>query len=300
MKERVEVEPVNYIKPKSVKETCEILAERGSLAKPFAGGTDLLVQCRKGTVKPEWLVDLKGLNLDTISPLMDGGISIGSLTTLNSILDSETIHNCYPVLCETAEAMASVQIRNRATIGGNICNASPSADMAAPLLALGARAVLVGVNGKREMGLEEFFLGPGKTDLHLGEILTEICIPPFPEKSGAVYLKQGRNAMDLALVGVAVVLSVNEHGVCEFSRIALGAVGPTPFFAKQASAELCQKKNDKSSVKKIAELAAEEAKPIDDVRASSWYRLSLIRTLTADAIEEAFRRANQAVRKNGR
>jgi len=294
------VEPFNYIKAKSLQEACAVLEEKGEAARAFAGGTDLLVQVRKGKIKLEWLVDLKGFGLDAIHAYKDGSVGIGALTTLNSIMDNEVIQKNFLFLSETVEKIASVQIRNRATIGGNLCNASPSADLAAPLLALGADAVITGSRGMRKIDLEELFIGPGKTSLHAGEILTEIRIPPLAAPNGAVYLKQTRSAMDLALAGVAVVLFVNADGTCRTGRIALSAVRPTPFVAQKASAALSKMRCDGSSLDKIAELAVQETKPIDDVRASSGYRLSLVKTLTADAIEEAFRRVDQSMNKKGR
>ncbi len=294
----------DYLKPVDIKEACTILADKGSKAKPLAGGTDLLVRWRKGKVCPEYLVDLKGLGLEGVSVSKDGGISIGALSTLNSLLDSEYICRNYPFLTEILDDMGSVQIRNRATIGGNICNASSTSDLAPILLALGAKSKALALDGERELKLENFFLSPGKTVLAENEILADIQLPPFSKKSGAVYLKMKRNAMDLALAGVAVFLTLQDEDTCAAAKIVLGAVSPTPVIATQASDALVSAKIDEKNIEKAADLAEKavtlvkkEVRPIDNVRASSWYRQDVIKSLTAQAIEIAYKRALQSIKK---
>ncbi|NLU43516.1 MAG: xanthine dehydrogenase family protein subunit M, partial [Acholeplasmataceae bacterium] len=234
-----------------------------------------------------------------INSLEDGVLRIGASSTLTSIMESGIIRSKYKILVETADNMASVQVRNRATIGGNLCNASPSADMAPPLIALDAQAIVENSHSKRKINLESFFLGPGEVDILPAEILTEIHLPPIPNRSGSVYLKQKRNALDLALVGVAVQLVLNEDETCASAKIVLGAVGPTPIVACEASSILSNTKLNKHSIEKAAAVAAEEAKPIDDIRTSAWYRRWMVKVLTARAIHIANKRAVQSFASNG-
>lgn len=280
-----------YLKPSSVKQACEILIEKGGLAQPLAGGTDLLVKLRKKCINVDWLIDLKGLDLMGIKTLGDGGISIGSLSTLATLMQSEIIGNKYSVLKETLSEMASVQICNRATIGGNLCNASPAADLAPALIAMGAKVVLTGAEHKRELNLESFLLGPGVTDLNLGEIMTDIILPPLPKGTGASFFKLKRNAMDLSLVSVAVQIIVNKDQTCSIAKIVFGAVAPTPVVASKACNKLSQRIIDEELISEAAALAKEEIKPIDDVRASSKYRRSMVNILTQRAVKLAYQRA---------
>ncbi len=281
----------DYIKPCSLKEACMIMSEKGELAKPFAGGTDLIVQMRAGKVKPELLVDIKELGLDKIQHLSNGKISIGALCTINSVIEDDLIRTKFPFIVEAAEEMASMQIRNRGTIGGNICNAAPSADLAQPLLAVGGIAKVEGVKGSREIDLSKFFVGPGKTALSTDEILTEIIIDELPKHSGTAYVRLKRNAMDLALVGIAASVTLDEDGICLSAKIVLGAVGPTPIIAEEAAAALIGTKLDKQSIEKAASLAEDLSKPIDDIRSKAWYRRKSVGTLTIKALESAHKRA---------
>ena len=284
---------VEYLKPKSIQEACLVMKEQGSLTKPLAGGTDLLVQWKKGAIEFECLVDLKGLGLDYVQEIPGGGVTIGALCTLNSISNNALVSEKYPVLSDTILEIASVQVRNRATIGGNLCNGSPAADMAPPLLALNARISLNGVKGHRELALTDFFLEPGKTVLLPGEILTEVLLPLCPENSAAVYLKHKRTSMDCPGVGVAVYLVMQDLQICSEAKVILGAVGPTPLVSKEAVDLLKQSRISQEIVRQAADLVTKEAQPRDDVRASVWYRKKLVKVLTARAIKIAYDRAKQ-------
>lgn len=288
---------IKYLQPASIQEACSILAEHGPLAKPLAGGTDLLVQWKKGAIKPELLVSLKALGMDQIQQEPSGGLTIGTLCTLNSILNNPKIRKKYPVLSETIVEIASEQVRNRATVGGNLCNASPAADMAPPLLALSARVSVTGVQGIRELALQEFFLGPGKMALLPGELLTSIFLPPCPDASAAVYIKHKRNAMDCSVVGIAAYLALQDFQTCSEVKVILGAVGPTPLSAKRAADLLSQTPITKELVEQAAELASEVALPRDDIRASAWYRTRLVKVLTARAIHAAYDRARHKIKQ---
>jgi CO/xanthine dehydrogenase FAD-binding subunit len=289
-----QVTDVRYLKPKDLTEASSLLASKDLPAKALAGGTDLLVQWRRGKVSPACLVDLKGLGLNQIAKTVEGDLRIGALCTLNSVLENEIVRKQYPILIDSIAELASVQVRHRATLGGNLCNASPAADTASPLLALKATATLSGPQGTRKLPLAQFFQGPGQTCLLSGELLTEIVLPMPSERSGGVYLKMKRSAMDLALVGVAVFLVMENQEECSEGRIFLGAVAPIPLYAQRAS-ETLRKTLLTKEMGKAATLAAEEARPIDDVRATAWYRKKVVRVLTERAIQRAGRRAAEKI-----
>jgi aerobic carbon-monoxide dehydrogenase medium subunit len=288
------VSDIRYVRPKDLREACSLLSSEDLSAKALAGGTDLFIQWRKGKVNPGCLVDLKGLGLTHIMRTPDGALRLGALCTLNSVLENNTVRELYPMLADSIAELASVQVRHRATLGGNLCNASPAADTALPLLALEAKLTLSGSQGTRELPLAEFFQGPGQTCLLPGELLTEIVLPNPPEGSGGAYLKMKRSAMDLALVAVAVFLVMEDRERCAEGRIFLGAVAPIPLYAQRAS-EALRKALLVTEIGRVASLAAEEARPIDDVRATAWYRKKVIRVLAERAIQMAHRRAEEKI-----
>ncbi|MBI5347777.1 MAG: xanthine dehydrogenase family protein subunit M, partial [Chloroflexi bacterium] len=217
--------------------------------------------------------DLRGLTFNS-------HLTMGALTTLEEIKQSPIIHQHYPALASAAATMASVQIRNLATVGGNMCNAAPSADLAPILIALNAVAVINGVKGERRVALEEFFTGPGKSVLGVGELLVSVEVPKQEGKS--IYIKHSpREHMDIAVVGVGVAyrgfnpLAQQAADV----RIVLGAVAPTPLRAKKAEEEVMSGSLTKERIERAAKIAAEESKPIDDVRGSVWYRKKMVEVL---------------------
>ena len=196
----------------------------------------------------------------------------------------------YPVIAQAAGLLGSVAIRNVATIGGNLANAAPSADTAPALVGLSARAKIVGPNGERLIPLKDLFAGPGETVLTTGELLVEIQVPvPLPGTNG-VYLKHSRSTVDLAVVGVAAIMVLGKDNVCTDIKIVLGAVAPTPIIARTAEEILVGKRVDKALIKKSAQAAAYEAKPIADLRASAEYRREVTRVLAMRAIKEAMAR----------
>ncbi|MBW2063464.1 MAG: xanthine dehydrogenase family protein subunit M [Deltaproteobacteria bacterium] len=285
-----------YYHPRSVKEAIDYLAAHPGKSRVFAGGTDLLVAMKKREIVPSYLVNLKGIGeLKGIHFEESKGLLIGSLVSLAEIEQSEIVREKCPILRDAVEVMAAPQIRSLGTIGGNLCSASPSADTAPPLIALGATARIVGPRGERELLVEEFFIGPGKSVLQEGEILSHIFIPAPQENSGGAYLKlMRRGAMDLAMVGVAVYLEREDGtGQCKRSRIALGAVAPTPIRAHEAEGVLRDKKVSKDLAQEAGRIASEESKPIDDIRASKSYRRSMVEVLTQRAIMKALDRINR-------
>jgi len=280
----------DYLAPKTIDEALSLLSQHKEKARLIAGGTDLIPQLKRREGKaPQYLIDLKDIpDLDYINFDADNGLSLGALATIKAVASSPVIRDRFGVLCQAAESMASPQVRNRGTIAGNICNAVPSADTAPALLTLEAKLKLVSQRGERIVAIEDFFTGPNQTVID-GEILKEIQVPTPPPKSQGVYLKLSpRRAMDLAMVGVAVLV-VPDNGKCKDIRIALGAVAPTPLRAKKAEAVLKGQAFDENLIEKAAQAAAGEAKPIDDHRASAEYRREMVEVLVKRAIEQAVR-----------
>jgi CO/xanthine dehydrogenase FAD-binding subunit len=278
----------NYLAPTTLDEALSLLSEYKGRAKAIAGGTDLVPKLKRREIRaPEYVIDLKGVpGLDEIK-YDAGGLSLGALVTIGMVETSAKIQQKFGILAQAAQSMASPQVRNRGTIAGNICNAVPSADSAPPLLTLGARLKLVSQKSERTVNIEDFFTGPNQTALGDDEILREIQVPDMPTNGKGVYLKlTPRRAMDLAIVGVAVVV-IPQDGICQDIRIALGAVAPTPIRAKKAEAILKGQKFDDALIEKAAKAAAGEAKPIDDHRASAEYRRDMVEVLVRRAVKQA-------------
>ena len=275
-----------HFQPSNLKEAIKILSAKGKKTRIIAGGTDLLNAMRDGEESPACIVDLKGLKgLDYIEYKEKGGLRIGSLTKLASIERSSMLKKKYPVLCQAAHSIGSVQIRNMATIGGNLCNAAPSADMAPALIALGAKCRVQGAKGKRTIPIEDFFAGPGKTQLKKGEILTEVIVPNLDGKVCGVYIKHGlRKAMDIAIAGVCVLVT-KERGKLKSVKITLGAVAPTPIRARNAEKILLDGDLSEDSIKEATEEAARACLPISDIRSSDWYRREIVKVLVRRGIE---------------
>lgn len=243
----------------------------------------------KGLV-PRYVVDLKRIpSLSGIRENPDGSLTIGALTTMREVETSSLIRKKYPFLVQGAAEVGSIQIRNRATIGGNMANATPSADVAPPLLVLDTKAKISGDAEERVVALEEFFAGPGKTVMKQDEILTELIIPPSPPGLRGEYIKfSPREMMDLAYVGVAVALSLEEKTKkIQHVRIALGAVSPTPMRAKKAEAILSNQVLTEEIAERAGEQASSECKPISDVRSSAEYRSEMVRVNTRRALLNA-------------
>ena len=281
-------ESLEIFQPSSVKEASEILWDRGHGGHFLAGGTDLIIAIKEKGLAPTYLVDLKKIPfLSDIREQPDGGLSIGALTTMRQLETSPIIGRRLPFLAQSATEVGSIQIRNRATIGGNMANATPSADVAPALLALEAKARVAGRSGERVMELEQFFRGPGETVMESGEILLEILIPPIPEGLLGEYIKfSPREMMDLATIGVAVTLVLNGKR-CEQVRIALGAVSPTPVRARKGEAVLSGQILTEELAEKAGHEASTECKPISDVRSSADYRKEMVRVNTKRALLNA-------------
>lgn len=271
--------PFELASPKTLDEAIAVLKECGTKARVFAGGTDLLVQVRTGAAKPECLVDIKGIDaLKGIRQLPDGSLEIGALATHGELESSALIKERYPILHDGCSKVGSRQIRNRATVGGNLCNALPSADSAGPLMALGAVLHVRGANGERTIPLDEFFLGPRRTALQQGEILTKIVVPAG-NGQGAYIKFTRRKAMDLAMLGASVYVELDAKGKVSLSRIALTTAAPVPMRARQAEAALQGKPCDDESLVAAGEIASREAQPRSSWRGSEEYRRHLLKVL---------------------
>ncbi|MGE5302501.1 MAG: FAD binding domain-containing protein [Alphaproteobacteria bacterium] len=281
-----------YFAPQSFKDAASLLHRYGSKATLLAGGTDLSLRLERRVVDPGVVVDLKKIRALRGIKLDRQGLTIGALTLMDEIASSPSIKARYAIIADAAAVVGSIQTRNRATVGGNLCNASPAADTAPPLIALAACARIASSRRQREVPLEEFFVGPGKTCLQPNELLKEIFIPSPALKSGSSFQRCTRTAMDIALVNCAVFLSLaSKQEMVRDVRIALGAVAPTPVRAKSAETSLIGKIVDQGAIERAAELAAGGVYPIDDVRSSASYRREMVRVLTRRALEEALNRA---------
>ncbi len=284
--------PFEYHSPESLEETTALLSQKKTDMKILAGGTDLVNGIRRRVLSPSSLVSLKKVSSLRYLSLDRGHreLRVGSMTTLTELATSPLIIQNVPILAEAAGQVGSVQIRNRGTIGGNICNASPAADTIPPLLVLQGKVKILAPGGTRVVPMEELFLAPGKTVLRADEIVTEIQIPLPPEGSKGAYIKQGiRKAMDIAIIGVAVLLvfTPSKRDVCRDVRIALGSVAPTPIRAFHAEQRMKGKSLRDDVIRETAREAGNEIRPISDIRASAEYRKELVVVLTERVIREA-------------
>lgn len=291
----------HYLIPKTLDEAISIVESYGERAKYIAGGTDLLVKIKEGKLRPDYLVSLKRIpGLDEVKwqGSLESETRIGALVTHRKLELSPVTRWHYPIIHDAVSNIGSVQIRNVATIGGNLVNAVPSADGAIPLVALDARVKIHGPKGEREMELLHFFLGPGQTVLERGEVLTEIILPPRNSRSGGAYIKFGRReAMELPIVGVGVVVELGPEGdVCAKAAIALGVAAPTPMRAFQAEKFLEGKEINEKTLDEAGRIAAEESKVRDSVRGAAWYRRELVRVLVKRMGLKGLERAKQAHR----
>ena len=282
------MQPFQYLTPQRLDEALALLTPK---AVPLAGGTDLFLRMERRQTRPEAIVDLKRIpGMDGIEP-SGRVLRIGALALMETLSASFLIRDGYPALGEAARVVGSTQTRNRATIGGNLANASPAADTATPLMALSAVVEATGADGTRELAVDELFRGPGKTALRDGELLTAILVPPVPALAGSAFQRCVRTAMDIAVVNCAAFVRLDENGIVVDARIALGAVGPTPLRAASAESSLKGHGFSARTAEEAAECAAADARPIDDVRAGADYRREMVRVLTRRAIESAFQRA---------
>jgi len=270
----------HYFRPFNLKETFHLLTSYSGSAKILAGGTDLLIQQALESSSETVVVSLKDIeDLRQIKKTAEGDIFIGSMTRHAEVAQSPLVNQSFPALARASNLVGSPSIRNMATIGGNICNASPSADTAPPLLAYDARAIIVSRSDESAINIEDFFTGPSTHILKTGEILKGFRLTPKPGWTAA-YEKLGtRKAMEIAIVNVCVAMLIDDNRNCSGIRISLGAVGPTPIRAKKAEFILKDKRVTPELIQKCAEVAVEETNPISDIRASADYRKEMVHFL---------------------
>lgn len=277
-----------YFSPRDVSQVVSLLGELGDRAKILAGGTDLLHAMRLRQMTPEYLINIKELTgLDSVRE--NAGLEIGALARISILHDSEVIRQKYVSIYEATEWFGSPQIRNMATVGGNICRSSPSSDMIPPLIALDAVLTLVGPKGGRNVAVQDVLLGAGKTALDR-EILTSVSVPPRTKGSGAAFKKLMRSSQDLAKVSCAVRMDL-EGGKCSDARIVLGAVADKVFRAKEAEKILRGEKVTGKVIEEAARQASREAQPITDARSTAAYRTHVIRVLVERLIKLSMERA---------
>ncbi len=267
----------DYIKPENIKEVISLLKEYGPGATLIAGGTDVMVNIRNKKLSPGVLVSLRGLK-DLQYIKKDKGYHIGGMATHTMLEKSELVKRELSALHDGASKVGSVQIRNVATIGGNICNAAPSADTAGPLLVLDAVVVLEGAEGKRRIPVAEFYTGPSRTVRREDEVLVEFDIPEDNSNYGSAYWKHSRRkAMDLPILGVAVALKMAEDRTILDARIGLSVLAPTPIRASKAEEYLKGKTLRDDVLAEAGKIASSEASPRDSLRGKAWYRGDMIK-----------------------
>ncbi len=278
----------DYLAPTSLEEALETVGQQTEGVQIIAGGTDLVPRMRSRVIEPKLLVDLRLLNLDGIEKT-GYGIRIGASATHTDILESDLLAEHCPALCEAAADIAGPPIRNRGTVGGNLVNASPAADLAPPLLVYDAVVILAKAGSNREIPLVDFFTGPGQTVLAADQLLTEIRIPPVPPNTTSKFIKLGkRKAMAVAVVSAAARLTIDQAGKISQARIALGSVAPTPIRARKAEASLEGQSPSSDLFTEAGQIAGSESSPISDIRASGSYRKKMVAVLTRRALEAAW------------
>ena len=283
---------LTYQAPTSVQDAVRILAGAGGVAKVLSGGTDLLVQLRSGRVKPDLIVDTKKIPGLIGIREVDGGFVIGAATPGAAIGEHEALGKAWPGVVEAANLIGSTQVQGRASLAGNLCNASPAADSVPALIAANATVVIVGPKGQREAPVESICTGPGRTSLARHEILTECRLPKRPPRSSDAYLRFiPRTEMDIAVGGVGVSVSLDGNGVCQDARVALGAVAPTALLVSEAAKALIGHKLDQPTLDALDAAARKACKPIDDKRGTIDYRIKVAGVLARRAAAIAFERA---------
>ena len=283
----------DYSEPASLDEAVALLRTGPAPASLIAGGTDLMVQMKEHVRQPAHVINIKKIpGMDDFAYDAKNGLLLGALVTTRQVETSPITLRHYRGLAKAATDFASIQVRHRATVVGNVCRASPSADTLPPLIADGAVLRIHGPGGQRRCAVQDFCIGPGRTVLAADEIVTHIEIPAPPPRTGKVYIKHGRRSqMELATVGVAVRVTLEEGGAVADLAIVLAAVAPTPLRAAQAEAVLRARQPTPELLAAAAQAASDEARPIGDVRGSAGYRRDMVRVLTRRALEQAIQEA---------
>lgn len=285
---------MRYEAPKTLAAAVALLSAAAGSARILAGGTDLLIQLRAGRIEPTLLVDIKGIAEMTSIAADSGGYRLGAAVTLMQLTEHEAFAQEWPGVIDGVKFIGSIQVKGRATLGGNLCNASPAADSVPALIAADAVASIIGPAGRREAPVAEIATGPGKTSLATGEIVTALLLPRRAAHSGDAYLRfTPRTEMDIAVVGAAVNLTLDDQGCCRQARVALGAVASRALLVPEAAAALIGTRVDAAALADLADVARAASRPIDDKRGTREFRLKIVGVMAQRAAEIALDRARR-------
>jgi aerobic carbon-monoxide dehydrogenase medium subunit len=282
-----------YLRPKTVPEAVAMLQQHGDEAKILSGGQSLIPMMKLRLARPGFLIDINRIAGLSYVKEEGGYLKIGGLTREAELEASPLVHSKYPILLDTAHVIADPQVRNMATVGGNLAHGDPANDHPATMVALGAQVIATGLKGERVIPIEDFFVSLFTTALQHEEILTEIRIPVPPARSGGAYFKLERKVGDFATAAVAAQLTLDDKGTCQKVGIGLTNVGPTPVKARKAEEFLRGKKLDEANIKQAAQLAADESAPSPDLRGPVEYKKGLVKELAKRALTRALERAGK-------
>ncbi len=286
---------VRYEAPETLQAAVALLASAGEPAKILAGGTDVIVQMETDLIEPALLVDIKKIPELRQIVAENGGFRIGAAVPGLTIMDHAALAKTWPGVLDGVKLIGSIQVRGRASIGGNLCNGSPAADSVPPLIAAGAIARIIGSKGTREVPVEKIPTAPGKTSLAKDEIIASFFLPPRAPHSGDAYQRfTPRTEMDIAVVGVGINLTLDSSGTCTAARVVLGAVAPTVLLSKECADALIGTKVDAAALDKLAAAASAACRPIDDKRGTKEYRIKIAGVLAKRTAQQAL----EVARKN--
>jgi len=285
---------MRYEAPKTLEQAIALLSGANGQARVLAGGTDLLIQMRAGRADPGLLVDIKAIPEMRSTVADAGGYRIGAAVTCMELIENEAFARVWPGIVDSVKYIGSIQVKGRATMGGNLCNASPAADSVPALIAASAVVCIAGPQGPREAPVEDFVAGPGKTTLAGGELVASFRLPPRAPHSGDAYLRfTPRTEMDIAVVGAAVNLTLDDRGVCSRARVSLGAVAARALLVPEAAAALIGTKVDAAALEHLAAAASAACRPIDDKRGTKEFRIKVAGVMARRAAEIALERARR-------
>jgi aerobic carbon-monoxide dehydrogenase medium subunit len=283
---------MRYEAPNSVEAAVKLLASEAGMARVLAGGTDLLVQLRSGRAEPDLVVDVKRIAAMKAISAEAGGFRIGAAVSGAEMGEHAALGKLWPGVVEAARLIGSTQVQGRATMVGNLCNASPAADSVPALVAASATARIIGPKGRRDIPVEDVAVSPGKTSLAKGELIESVFLPARPAHSGDAYLRFiPRSEMDIAVVGAGVSVTLDSGGVCRAARVSLGAVAAKVLLVEEGAQALIGTKIDEAALAKLAAAASAACRPIDDKRGTKEFRIQVAGVLARRAAEKALQRA---------
>lgn len=285
---------LRYEAPATLEAAIAALSAEAGVTRLLAGGTDVLVQVHSDMIEPDLLLDLKKIPALKGLHKEPGGWRIGAGVTGMELTSNTAFAAQWPGIVDGVKLIGSIQVRGRATLAGNLCNGSPAADSVPPMIAAGTIAHIAGPNGKRDVPVEQVVTGPGKTSLAKGEIIASFFIPDAPARSGSAYQRfTPRTEMDIAVVSVAVALTLDAAGVCTSARVALGAVAPTALLSQESANAIIGTKLDDAALEKLARAASAACKPIDDKRGTIEFRTKVAGVLARRVAALAYQRAGK-------